>query len=137
MIAVIDTSAVIRLYIPDGPIPEGFESFMQGVESGQNFAIAPELMLVEVGNVLNKKSLRGELSNDEVKELMQLILKLPIQYFSHTDLMLDAVEVAIEHKLTVYDALFVALAKNKGATLFSGDKEMLKIAKKMQLLAAL
>ena len=47
MIGVIDTSALIRLYIPDGAIPRGFEEFLRGVERGNNMAIAPELHLVE------------------------------------------------------------------------------------------
>lgn len=50
MIAVVDSSAVVRLFIQDGPIPDGFEQFMQGVEVGTHIAIAPELMLVEVAN---------------------------------------------------------------------------------------
>ncbi|MBW2220154.1 MAG: hypothetical protein JRF40_11780 [Deltaproteobacteria bacterium] len=55
MIGVIDTSALIRLFIPDGPIPEGFEKFFRGVERGNNRAIAPELLLVESANVLDRK----------------------------------------------------------------------------------
>jgi hypothetical protein len=30
MIAVVDTSAVLRLFIPDGPIPDGLEAFFRG-----------------------------------------------------------------------------------------------------------
>ncbi len=55
MIGVVDTSALIRLFIPDGPIPEGFEKFLSGVERGNNMAIAPELLLVESANVLDRK----------------------------------------------------------------------------------
>jgi len=34
MIAVVDTSAVLRLFIPDGPVPNGLEAFFRGVEAG-------------------------------------------------------------------------------------------------------
>lgn len=45
MIGVIDTSGLIRLFIPDGPIPEGSEGFLKEVESGNSAAIAPGLHL--------------------------------------------------------------------------------------------
>ena len=34
MIFTIDTSALMRRYIPDGPIPEGLEAAMQNSEKG-------------------------------------------------------------------------------------------------------
>ena len=52
MIGVIDTSALIRLFIPDGPVPVGLEEFFRGVERGTNIAIAPELLVVESANVI-------------------------------------------------------------------------------------
>ncbi len=50
MIGVVDTSALIRLFVPDGPLPDGFNEFLRGVERGFNMAIAPELLLAEAAN---------------------------------------------------------------------------------------
>lgn len=55
MIAVIDASALMRLFIPDGPVPRGLEAFFQGVESERNMAIAPELLMAEAASVIHKK----------------------------------------------------------------------------------
>jgi len=74
MIAVIDTSALIRLYIPDGSIPKGLEAFFRGVERGNHIAIAPELLLVESANVLNKKRKINELTEEESIQLLNDIL---------------------------------------------------------------
>ena len=52
MIGVVDTSALIRLFVPDGPVVEGLEAFMTGVERGLNSALAPELLLAEAANVV-------------------------------------------------------------------------------------
>ena len=82
MIAVINTSAVLRLFIPDGPIPAGLEPFLRGVETGAHVAIAPELLIVEATNVVVKKQRRGELSSDEATELITLLKNMPIRYFS-------------------------------------------------------
>ena len=74
MIGVVDTSALIRLFVPDGPRPEGFDDFLRGVERGINTAIAPELLVAEAANVINKKRILGELSEDESSRLLAEIL---------------------------------------------------------------
>ncbi|MBT3192254.1 MAG: type II toxin-antitoxin system VapC family toxin [Verrucomicrobia bacterium] len=124
MIAVVDTSAVLRLFIPDGPIPDGLEAFFRGVESGTHVAIAPELLIVEATNVVVKKQRRGELSVDEATELVSLLEQLPIRYFSHHTLYSRTHELAMETGLSAYDALFLALALDRGTTLFTADDRL-------------
>jgi len=133
MIGVIDTSALIRLFIPDGPIPEGFEEFFRGLERGNNMAIAPELLLVESANVLDGKRKMNEISETESVQLLTDVLSMPIRYFSHGPLISAAFDLALEHRLTLYDAVYLALALKQGAILFSADKDMQKIADKMHL----
>ena len=74
MIGVVDTSALIRLFVPDGPRPEGFDVFLRDVERGINTAIAPELLVAVAANVINKKRILGELSEDESSRLLAEIL---------------------------------------------------------------
>lgn len=134
MIGVIDTSALLRLFIPDGPVPEGFERFLRGVEQGEHAAIAPELLLVESANVLDRKRKMGEISEKESLQLLSDVLSMPIRYFSHGPLMPPAFDLALEHGITLYDAVYLALASEQGALLFSADREMLKIAEKMHVI---
>ena len=133
MIGVIDTSALIRLFIPDGPLPEGFEKFLKGVERGNNMAIAPELLMVESANVLDRKRKMDEISETESTQLLTDVLSMPIRYFSHGPLIPAAFDLALENKLTLYDAVYLALALAQGAILFSADKEMQKIADKIHV----
>ncbi len=128
MIAVIDTSALIRLFIPDGPIPQGMEKFFIGVESGSNTAIAPELLLAEAANVVLKKKISGELPEEEGALLLADIQSMPIRLYTHSILILDAYELAGEHGLTVYDALFLALAVKHSASIFSADEKIIEAA---------
>jgi len=130
MIAVVDTSAVLRLFIPDGPIPDGLEKFFRGVETGSNIAIAPELLMVEATNVVIKKQRRNELSLDEAKALISLLKQMPIRYFSHHSLFSSTHQIALETGLSAYDALFLALAQERGATLFTADNKLQSEAEK-------
>ncbi len=133
MIAVIDTSALLRLFVPDGPVPDGLEEFFYGVEKGNNVALAPELLLAEAGNVLNKKAKAGLLTGEEHLDLLSDILNMPVRYVRHRDLMHRSLELAAKHGLTVYDSLFLALALEKGGILFSADDKLLYAARKLSL----
>ena len=134
MIGVIDTSALIRLFVPDGPLPDGFEEFLRGVERGFNSAIAPELLPAETANVINKKRKSGEFDDDESKRLLSDLLSIPIRLFPHRALILRAFDLAGKHNLTVYDTLYLALAEEHGAVIFTADRKLLKIAAKLKLL---
>ena len=133
MIGVVDTSALIRLFVPDGPLPNDFEGFLRGVERGLNIAIAPELLLAEAANVINKKRILEELSESESDKLLSEILSVPIRLFPHRPILPRAFELAQMHKLTVYDTLYLALAEEHGAVIFSADNRMLKTAAHLQL----
>ena len=134
MIGVVDTSALIRMYIPDGPLPDGLSEFFQGVERGFNSAVAPELLVVETANVINKKRKSGELSDDESDRLLADILSVPIRLFPHTPLLSRACELTREFNLTVYDTLYLSLAEDRGAVIFSADNQLMKIAARLHLL---
>lgn len=83
MIAVIDTSALMRLIIPDGPIPSGLDAFMRGAERGEHEVAAPDLMWVEAANVLNKKRRHGILTEEEARQALGLLLRMPITSLAH------------------------------------------------------
>ena len=133
MIGVVDTSALIRLFIPDGPLPDGFEDFLRDVERGLNTAIAPELLMAESANVLNKKRKTDELTATESDQLLTGIIELPIRLFPHRPSIPRAFELAIDHKLSVYDTLYLALAEEHGAVVFTADLRLQKIAAQLHL----
>jgi predicted nucleic acid-binding protein len=134
MIAVVDTSALLRLFIPDGPIPGGLEAFFRGVEVGTHIAIAPELLIIEATNVVVKKQRRNELSTDEGTGLISLLEQMPIRYFGHHALYNSTHQIAVETGLTAYDALFLALAQDRGAALFTADERLQEEAKRRGIL---
>ena len=133
MIGVVDTSALIRLFIPDGPLPDDFEDFLRGVERGLNTAIAPELLIAESANVLNKKRKTDELTVTESDQLLTRIIELPVRLFPHRPLIPRAFELAMDRNLSVYDTLYLALAEEHGAVVFSADLKLQKIAAQMRL----
>ena len=80
-IVVVDTSALIRLYVPDGPIPDNLESHISSALSAETTLIIPELALAEFSQVLWKKEQAGYLTASEVDEIMAAFLDLPLEVF--------------------------------------------------------
>ncbi len=121
---VVDTSALIRLFVPDGPLPEGLEAAVDAAWRGDALLMAPDLLLAEIGQVLRKKERAGYLRKEESDEILAAVLALPIEVLPHRPLLADALDLARETNLTVYDALFLALAKGRGAALISADEQL-------------
>jgi predicted nucleic acid-binding protein len=134
MMTVLDTSAMMRLYIPDGPLPEGLEEAMHAAERGDINLIAPELALAEAAQVLHKKHRQRLLSANEATTILDHLLLLPIKYMPHAPLLVRATALAQMVKLTVYDALFLALAERYSARLITADETLRAAAHKCHLL---
>lgn len=130
-VTVIDTSALIRLYVPDGPVPSGLEDAIEDAWRGDGALLMPNLALVEAAQVLCKKEQRGFLSAEEVDEIFDAILDLPIETIGHRDLLVEALALARAHALTMYDALFLATAKARKAELITADAALRKAFKKL------
>ena len=128
---VLDTSALIRLYIPDGPIPVDMEHILDQFERDEVILLAPELLLVEVGQIMYKKWKQDLLLKEEALDLLNEITNLPIRLCVHHPLITRALEIAIEYAITVYDAHFLALAEMHGAILYTADMQLRKAAQEL------
>ncbi len=133
MTSVIDTSALLRLYIPDGPVPDGLEKAMREAERENEAICAPELLFAEAGQVLHKKRNQHIISTQEMTDLWHEIASLPIRLFSNKPLIPRAMDIASQHHLTVYDALFLALCETHTARFFTADKKLMEAARQMSL----
>jgi predicted nucleic acid-binding protein len=131
-VAVLDTSALIRLYVPDGPLPTGLEEAIEDAWRGDGALMMPELALAEAAQVLWKKEQRGLLTTEEVEEILDAILDLPIESLGHRDLIAEALALAREHSLTAYDALFLAVAAQRKADLITADAALRKAFEKLE-----
>ena len=76
-IVIIDTSALIRFYIPDGTLPGNLEESIHSAWRGESTIMAPELLLAEAAQVLLKKEKSGFLQPQEADDILASILELP------------------------------------------------------------
>jgi len=130
---VLDSSALVRLLLPDGPIPPGAEEALRRAERDEMTLLAPELILVESAHVLHKKRQQGYINADEQKELLADMLSVPLRLFGHPLLVTRALALAQEQAISVYDAFFLALAEKNNVRLITADAKLLRVAERLHL----
>ncbi|MEA5474670.1 type II toxin-antitoxin system VapC family toxin [Synechococcus sp. CCY9201] len=132
---VLDTSALLRLYLADGPLPPSLEPVIQRGCGGDALLLIPDLCLLECASVLLKQVQRQLLSADESRAILADVLQLPLRHTSASDLAVAALDQAMAFSLSVYDASYLALALKHGAQLITADKQLAKAAASLGCLA--
>ena len=120
---VIDTSALVK-YV----ITEEYSDLVRHIvslhEASEMQLIAPDFLYVECANVLWKNTLRtGDPSGDVIAALNNL-RGINIRLVPQEDLLEDALRLALNMNITVYDALYCALAQRENAELITEDRRL-------------
>ena len=120
---VIDSSSLVKFFSKE----EGWEKIAQIIEEG---VITLDLSIKEIANALWKKILIGEMNENIAIKILYDLLKLEaIIIVNQYEYLIEAFKIANRNKITIYDSLFIALAKSKNLELVTSDKKQYEIAK--------
>ncbi len=129
---VIDCSILLTWFLPD----EATEA-TRGLyaELTANGAHAPILLRYEITNALINAERRRRISAAFRSGALRDISQLPIHYDvpTHPMAMDSLVELAARHRLTVYDASYLALALDRRIPLATFDKEIIAAARSLSV----
>ena len=120
---VIDASVLVKYVI----LAEYDDSVERIVSLHQEFSIqlvAPSFLLVECANVLWKDALRKEMPIENVIAALDDLRRINVRLVSQEDLLDDALRLAVEINITVYDALYCALARRENAEIITEDRRL-------------
>jgi predicted nucleic acid-binding protein len=120
---VIDASVVIKAYVPE-ILSDKAAEVMSRVADGELVLLAPDLLYPETGNILWKKRRLHELTVAEVDEIVDAITSLPIKIEASRPVMPLAVTIAMQSGITVYDAMYVAVARIYETRMITADKKL-------------
>lgn len=119
---VIDASVAIKWYVP-----EDDDTRARAILGSGRPLLAPDLILAEIGNILRKKMRHGTLAPQDAEEIAECFLReTGMSVVSSTVLLLRAVQLATAHGLSVYDALYVALAVQDNIVAVTADERLVK-----------
>jgi predicted nucleic acid-binding protein len=122
-VRVIDSSSLVKFFSKE----EGWEKVAQIIKEG---IITLDLSIKEVANALWKKIIIGEINEDlAIKILYDLLKGEAIIIVNQDEYLIEAFKIANRNKITIYDSLFIALAKSKNLELVTSDKKQYEIAK--------
>jgi predicted nucleic acid-binding protein len=112
--AVCDASALVAVLVDGGEAGTWAAGQFVGVD-----LLAPGLVVFEVANVLRRHELAAFVSADQAAQAHRDLLDLPIDLWPYELLAARAWE--LRANLSIYDAAYVALAEQTGATLVTLD----------------
>lgn len=111
---VVDASVLVTLVAERGARADAAQRRLDGDE-----VIAPELIDLEVLNVVRRLVRGGQVSEPDARAGLIAIAQAPIERFSHAGLLHRSWE--LRDNLSAYDAAYVALAEIFDVTLVTRD----------------
>ena len=126
---VVDASALAAFILKE----EGWKDLSAYLA----YALSVDHVVKEVVNSIWKAVfLRKHMSESEAKAAYRLLMTMigkNVVLVSEIGYLDRALEIALEQGVTVYDALYIALAKDKGVPLLTLDEKQRTIANKLGL----
>ena len=114
---VIDASAVLEIL---GQTQTGLE--LMAVLSPDLHA--PQIIDLEVANAIRRWEMSGLIGRRDGAAILEVYLAMNIRRYDHKPLLGEV--WALRHKLTAYDASYLALARSLGAELLTMDDGLRK-----------
>lgn len=118
---VVDSSVAYKWYYRNDELGvEIADELLADHLAGRVILAAPTTLPVELANALRYSALQPE----RVSEIIDLIGAARIQLFhTSTEALRRAAKLAFEHNISIYDALFLALAEELGCPLVTADRK--------------
>ena len=121
---VIDASSLAK-YINREPNWRDVERYLL------DGCITIELAIKEVSNSIWKRWLRGELNKDDAYTIFKgFIDNLMVKVLNQEEYIDDAFKLSLKYNLTIYDSLYIAVAKKMKLELITSDKNQRDISRK-------
>lgn len=124
---IIDTSIALKWLAPDREEHIQEASYiLRDVLEKRIHLFTLDFLLIEFTNVLLKGK---KMPEDKIYTSLEKLLDLPMQFLPITHALLkSALSIAAHENLSIYDALYAALAKQERLKLITVDKALLKIS---------
>ncbi len=123
---IVDTSALVALYIPE----KFSEIIKQKIEEADEYHFL-DLVYYEFTNTIRKRVARKEIDENYAMKIINSGMEFLTNSIVHEgkDLVKSAYEIGLKYSLTVYDASLIALANRIDAPILTTDEKLLNAVK--------
>jgi predicted nucleic acid-binding protein len=115
---VLDASVVVDLLIR----PATETAALRARIHAASIVYAPHLMDAEVASALRHQLLRGNIDQVSARRAIRRLVAMQLDWWPHRPLLGRA--LTLRDQLSVYDAIYVAMAEATGATLLTRDARL-------------
>lgn len=117
---VLDASVAVK-WFHEEPDTADAEMIQRHIIGGEVRALVPPLLFYEVVNALVFKA-GAEV--DGIIAAKRVLEQMPFQIVNTESMLEDAIRIAHQYHISVYDAIYAALAAFSGALLVTADKKL-------------
>lgn len=97
----------------------------------RNDFVAPDHLMAEVANTLWRYAMRDGFSSNNIAKGLRQIRLLCTQLLPSQNLLPGAIDLAVAHRHSVYDCLYLALALERREPLATADRRLAALAEKL------
>ena len=120
---VIDSSVVVKWYVAEHDSAQA--TVLHELWTNDDIELfAPDLLPIEVGNILWKKQRIGAMTSVQAELTTSIVTALTIPWSDSHDLLPRAILIANKFDRTVYDSIYLALAIQLGCPFVTADDRL-------------
>ncbi len=125
---VLDASVAIKWLNPFEALADRANTVRDDYEQGRISLLVPAFWDYEVANGINKAVARGNLSEQEGREAIALMLAIRAQRIP-LDSPQESYDLARKYQRSVYDSWYLSLAEEMGCELWTADRRLYNAVK--------
>jgi predicted nucleic acid-binding protein len=124
MVNLVVDSSVVTKFLTVEPYSTEARRVLADYQAGNLTLLAPDLINAEVGNIIWKKHVLQGLDVADAQLLLDTFRTLAIPLTPTAALLDSAYRLAVIHRRTVYDMLYVALSISAGCQFVTADERL-------------
>jgi predicted nucleic acid-binding protein len=120
---ILDSSVAVKWFIIE-PYSIEARRILDAYQNGLLSFLAPDLINAEFGNIIWKKHLFQGLAASDAQDVLDKYRQLQFTITPTAELLEDAYKIAVAHRRTVYDALYLALCVHENCQFVTADEKL-------------
>lgn len=124
MILVVDASVAAKWLLP-----EPFSDVAAALLRPEHVLVAPDLIRLEVGSGLLRAARRNRIDQQLVTVTMQQLSAAVLRFLPTGEFIDQAFQLASQHGGSIFDAVYIVVARAVDAPVVSNDRELIRIAR--------